>query len=128
MPIVTGDTKVVERGKADGVFISTAGVGVLPDGLSLSSDKARPGDAFLVSGSMADHGVRLMSRRKNLEFGIEILSDSAALHGLTAAMVGAAADALRVMRDPTRGGLAAALNEIAHQSNVGFTIAEDQSW
>ncbi|MFO1103011.1 MAG: hydrogenase expression/formation protein HypE [Methylocystis sp.] len=125
VPIVTGDTKVVERGKADGVFISTAGVGVLPDGLSLSSDKARPGDAVLVSGSMGDHGVAIMSRRENLEFGVEILSDSAALHGLTAAMIAAAGDALRVMRDPTRGGLAAALNEIAHQSNVGFTIAEE---
>jgi hydrogenase expression/formation protein HypE len=125
VPIVTGDTKVVERGKADGVFISTAGVGVLPDGLSLSSDKARPGDVVLISGSMGDHGVAIMSRRENLEFGVEILSDSAALHGLTAAMVGVAGDALRVMRDPTRGGLAAALNEIAHQSNVGFSIAEE---
>lgn len=125
VPIVTGDTKVVERGKADGVFISTAGVGVLPDGLSLSSDGARPGDAVLVSGSMGDHGVAIMSRRENLEFGVEILSDSAALHGLTAAMIGAAGGALRVMRDPTRGGLAAALNEIAHQSNVGLTIDEE---
>jgi hydrogenase expression/formation protein HypE len=125
VPIVTGDTKVVERGKADGVFISTAGVGVLPDGLSLSSDKARPGDAVLVSGSMGDHGVAIMSRRENLEFGVEILSDSAALHGLTASMIAVAGGALRVMRDPTRGGLAAALNEIAHQSNVGFAIAED---
>jgi hydrogenase expression/formation protein HypE len=125
VPIVTGDTKVVERGKADGVFISTAGVGVLPDGLSLSSDKARPGDAVLISGSMGDHGVAIMSRRENLEFGVDIFSDSAALHGLTAAMIAAAGDALRVMRDPTRGGLATALNEIAHQSNVGFMIAEE---
>ncbi|WP_428384738.1 hydrogenase expression/formation protein HypE [Methylocystis sp.] len=125
VPIVTGDTKVVEHGKADGVFISTAGVGVLPDGLSLSSDRARAGDAVLVSGSMGDHGVAIMSRRENLEFGVEILSDSSALHGLTAAMIGAAGGALRVMRDPTRGGLAAALNEIAHQSNVGFTIDEE---
>lgn len=124
VPIVTGDTKVVERGKADGVFISTAGVGVVPDGVTLSSDKARPGDAVLVSGSMGDHGVAIMSRRSNLEFGVEVLSDSAALHELTGEMTAIAGGSLRVMRDPTRGGLAAALNEIAHQSNVGFLIDE----
>jgi hydrogenase expression/formation protein HypE len=124
VPIVTGDTKVVERGKADGVFISTAGVGVLPEGISLSSDKAQPGDAVLVSGSMGDHGVAIMSRRENLQFDVEILSDSAPLHGLVADMMAAAGGALRVMRDPTRGGLAAALNEIALQSDVGFAIEE----
>jgi hydrogenase expression/formation protein HypE len=124
VPIVTGDTKVVERGKADGLFITTAGVGVLPEGLSLSSDKARPGDAVLVSGSMGDHGVAIMSKRENLAFDVQILSDSAPLHGLVAEMIAAAGGALRVMRDPTRGGLAAALNEIALQSNVGFAIEE----
>ncbi|QGM44367.1 hydrogenase expression/formation protein HypE [Methylocystis heyeri] len=124
VPIVTGDTKVVERGKADGVFISTAGVGVLPEEISLSSDKARPGDAVLVSGSMGDHGVAIMSRRENLQFDVEILSDSAPLHGLVADMIAAAGGSLRVMRDPTRGGLAAALNEIALQSDVGFAIEE----
>ncbi len=123
--IVTGDTKVVERGKADGVFISTAGVGVVPDGLTLSGDCARPGDAILVSGTLGDHGVAIMSSRENLQFETQILSDSASLHGLTAAMVAACGPDLRLMRDPTRGGLAATLNEIAHQSGVGIRIEED---
>jgi hydrogenase expression/formation protein HypE len=123
--IVTGDTKVVERGKADGVFISTAGIGMAPEGLHLSGEKARPGDAILVSGSLGDHGVAIMSSRENLQFDTQILSDSAALHGLVAAMVGACGAHLRLMRDPTRGGLAATLNEIAHQSGVGIRIEED---
>lgn len=124
--IVTGDTKVVERGKADGVFISTAGVGVVPDGLVLSGDRARPGDKVIVSGSMGDHGVAIMSSRENLTFETEILSDSAALNGLVEAMVAVAGPQLRLMRDPTRGGLAATLNELAHQSGVGFRIVEDR--
>lgn len=124
--IVTGDTKVVERGKADGVFISTAGVGVVPDGLALSGDRARPGDKVIVSGSMGDHGVAIMSSRENLTFETEILSDSAALNGLVEAMIAAAGPQLRLMRDPTRGGLAATLNELAHQSGVGFRIVEDR--
>lgn len=123
--IVTGDTKVVERGKADGVFISTAGVGVVPEGITLSGDRARPGDKVIVSGSMGDHGVAIMSSRENLTFETEILSDSAALNGLVEAMVAAAGPHLRLMRDPTRGGLAATLNELAHQSGVGFRIVED---
>ncbi|SCM75229.1 carbamoyl phosphate phosphatase, hydrogenase 3 maturation protein [uncultured Pleomorphomonas sp.] len=123
--IVTGDTKVVDRGKADGVFISTAGVGVVPDGLALSGDRARPGDRVIVSGSMGDHGVAIMSSRENLTFETEILSDSAPLNGLVEAMVAAAGPHLRLMRDPTRGGLAATLNELAHQSGVGFRIVED---
>ncbi|WP_296712475.1 hydrogenase expression/formation protein HypE [Rhodoblastus sp.] len=123
--IVTGDTKVVERGKADGVFISTAGIGAVPDGLLLSGEKARPGDAILVSGSLGDHGVAIMSSRENLQFDTQILSDSAALHGLVADMVAACGPHLRLMRDPTRGGLAATLNEIAHQSGVGIRIEED---
>lgn len=124
--IVTGDTKVVERGKADGVFISTAGVGVVPDGLALSGDKARPGDKVIVSGSMGDHGVAIMSSRENLTFETEIVSDSAALNGLVDVMVAAAGPHLRLMRDPTRGGLAATLNELAHQSGVGFRVVEDR--
>ncbi|MDU6374430.1 MAG: hydrogenase expression/formation protein HypE, partial [Bradyrhizobium sp.] len=123
--IITGDTKVVERGKADGVFISTAGVGVLPDGLDLSADKARPGDRVLLSGSLGDHGVAIMSKRQNLTFDTEIVSDSAALPGLVAAMVAAGGQGLRLMRDPTRGGLAATMNEIAQQSNLGFRLQED---
>jgi hydrogenase expression/formation protein HypE len=124
VPVITGDTKVVERGKADGVFISTAGVGIVPEGLELSGDKARPGDAVLLSGSMGDHGVAIMSKRENLEFDCELRSDSAALHGLVADMVAAAGPSLRLMRDPTRGGLAATLNEIAQQSGVGFRLDE----
>jgi hydrogenase expression/formation protein HypE len=123
--VVTGDTKVVERGKADGVFISTAGVGVVPERLALSGDRARPGDAVLVSGTMGDHGVAIMSRRENLSFETEIVSDSAALHGLVADMVAAAGSQLKLMRDPTRGGLAATLNELAQQSGVGFRLDED---
>ncbi|CCD93055.1 hydrogenase maturation protein HypE [Bradyrhizobium sp. ORS 375] len=123
--IITGDTKVVERGKADGVFISTAGVGVLPEGLDLSADKARPGDRVLLSGSLGDHGVAIMSKRQNLTFDTEIVSDSASLHGLVAAMVAAGGQGIRLMRDPTRGGLAATMNEIAQQSNLGFRLQEE---
>jgi len=122
--IVTGETKVVERGKADGVFICTTGLGVVPAGLALSGDRARPGDRVVLSGSIGDHGVAVMSKRNNLGFDTEILSDSAALHGLVADMVAAAGPALRLLRDPTRGGLAATLNEIAQQSRCGFLIDE----
>jgi hydrogenase expression/formation protein HypE len=104
VPVVAGDTKVVERGKADGVFISTAGVGIVPDGLDLSGDKARPGDVVIVSGSMGDHGVAVMSSRENLQFETSLVSDSAALHRLVERMVAAAGPSLRLMRDPTRGG------------------------
>ena len=121
--IVTGDTKVVERGKGDGVFITTAGVGVARPGVAPSGDRAQPGDVVLVSGTIGDHGVAIMSCRENLAFETTILSDSAALHGLVAAMV-AAVPAVRCLRDPTRGGLATTLNELAHQSAVGMTIRE----
>jgi hydrogenase expression/formation protein HypE len=122
--IVTGDTKVVERGKADGVFISTTCVGVVPTGLDLSGDKARPGDVVLLSGSIGDHGVAVMSKRENLSFETQVLSDTAALHELVALMVEVAGPSIRLMRDPTRGGLAATLNEVAHQSRVGVRIEE----
>lgn len=121
--IVTGDTKVVERGKADGVFITTSGVGVLPEGVNLSGTHARPGDAVLISGTIGDHGMAIMSQRENLQFDAPIASDSAALNGLTAALIASSAD-LRLMRDPTRGGLAATLNEIAQQSCCGITLME----
>ena len=123
VPVVSGDTKVVERGKGDGVFITTTGVGVLPEGLDLGGARARPGDAVLVSGSMGDHGVAIMSRRENLSFDAPIASDTAALHGLVAAMLATRAD-IRCLRDPTRGGLAATLNEIAGQSGVGMMLQE----
>ena len=125
VPVVTGDTKVVERGKADGVFVATTGIGVVPGGLNLSAEKARPGDRVILSGTIGDHGVAVMSKRRNLTFETDIVSDSAALHGLVAAMVETGGQALRVMRDPTRGGLAATLNELAQQSGVGFRIEED---
>ncbi|UFW50986.1 MULTISPECIES: hydrogenase expression/formation protein HypE [Bradyrhizobium] len=122
--IITGDTKVVERGKADGLFISTTGIGIVADGLDLSADKARVGDRVLVSGSLGDHGVTIMSKRQNLALQTEVGSDSAALHDLVAVMVAAGGSGIRVMRDPTRGGLAATLNEIAHQSELGFRLHE----
>jgi hydrogenase expression/formation protein HypE len=121
--IVTGDTKVVERGKGDGVFINTTGIGVVPPGVSPSGDRACPGDAILVSGTIGDHGVAIMSTREGLSFDTSTISDSAALHGLVAAMVAAVPD-IHVMRDPTRGGLATTLNEIANQSSVGMTLRE----
>ena len=123
VPVVTGDTKVVERGKGDGVFITTTAVGVLPDGLELGGNRARPGDVVLVSGSIGDHGVAIMSQRENLRFDAPILSDTAALNGLIAAMLATNAD-IRCLRDPTRGGLAAPLNEIAGQSGVGMMLHE----
>ncbi len=123
VPIVTGDTKVVEKGKGDGVFITTTGVGVVPEGVEVSGDRARPGDRVLVSGTLGDHGVAIMSFRENLEFETTIRSDTAALHGLVAAMVEAVPE-VRCLRDPTRGGLAATLNEFARASGVGFRIRE----
>jgi hydrogenase expression/formation protein HypE len=123
VPVVTGDTKVVERGKGDGIFITTTGVGVVPEGVNISGDRARPGDAILVSGSIGDHGVAIMSSRENLEFETSIVSDSAALHGLVAEMV-AAVPGIHCLRDPTRGGLASTLNELARQSGVGMQIRE----
>jgi hydrogenase expression/formation protein HypE len=123
VPIVTGDTKVVERGKGDGVFITTTGVGAIPDGVNISGDRARPGDKVLLSGTIGDHGVAILSKRENLEFETQILSDSAALHELVAAMVAAAPD-IHSLRDPTRGGLAATLNELARQSGVGMRLNE----
>jgi hydrogenase expression/formation protein HypE len=123
VPIVTGDTKVVERGKGDGVFITTTGIGVVPAGVNISGERALPGDAIIVNGPIGDHGVAILSLRENLSFGTAIQSDTAALHGLVAAMVGAVAD-IHVLRDPTRGGLATTLNEIARQSGVGMMLRE----
>lgn len=123
VPVVTGDTKVVERGKGDGIFITTTGVGVLPDGLELGGARARPGDVVLVSGTLGDHGVAIMSLRENLSFEAAISSDTAALHGLIADLMATGAD-IRCLRDPTRGGLASSLNEIAGQSGVGMMLHE----
>lgn len=123
VPVVTGDTKVVEQGKGDGVFISTTGVGVVAAGVRISGANARPGDVVLLSGSIGEHGVAVLSKRASLDFETTIESDSAALHGLVAAML-AASNGVRVLRDPTRGGLATTLNEIARQSSVGMLLDE----
>ena len=123
VPVVTGDTKVVEAGKADGVFITTTGVGVLREGVELSGANARPGDVVLVSGDLGDHGTAIMSMREGLEFSTAIRSDTAALHGLIEAILATGAD-IRCLRDPTRGGLATTLNEIARQSKVGVMLEE----
>jgi hydrogenase expression/formation protein HypE len=123
--IVTGDTKIVERGHGDGVFITTTGIGIVPPGIDLSASRAAPGDHVILSGSVGDHGVAVMSKRANLGFETELLSDSAALNGLVGNMVRAAGAALHAMRDPTRGGLASALNEIAQTAGVGFVIDEN---
>jgi hydrogenase expression/formation protein HypE len=125
VPIVTGDTKVVEQGKGDGVFISTTGVGVVPLGRSIGGANAQPGDVVLVSGPIGDHGVAVLSQRESLEFETAIVSDTAALHGLVAALLTAVPEgAVHVLRDPTRGGLATTLNEIARQSAVGVRLEE----
>ena len=123
VPIVTGDTKVVERGNGDGVFITTTGIGVIPDGVLISAHRAQPGDAILLSGAVGDHGLAVLSQRQHLNFDTPIHSDTAALHELVAAMVAAVPD-IHCLRDPTRGGLASALNEIAQQAEVGMKLYE----
>jgi hydrogenase expression/formation protein HypE len=123
--VVTGDTKVVERGRGHGCYINTAGVGAVPDGVSIGPDRARAGDVVLLSGSIGDHGMAVMSVREGLEFETVIESDSTSLHGLVEAML-EESSAVRVLRDPTRGGLAASLNEIARSSKAGIVIEESK--
>lgn len=123
VPIVTGDTKVVEQGKGDGVFITTTGIGVVAEDVMLSGNLARPGDKILLSGTLGDHGMAILSQRAGLSFDAPIVSDTAALHGLVADMLASGAR-LRTLRDPTRGGLATTLNEIARQSGVGMLLQE----
>ncbi|HUK64649.1 MAG TPA: hydrogenase expression/formation protein HypE, partial [Dongiaceae bacterium] len=124
IPVVTGDTKVVDRGKGDGVFINTTGLGVVPDGVEIAPRRARPGDHVLLSGPIAEHGIAILSVREGLEFESPVVSDSAALHGLAAAAVAAAGEALHVLRDPTRGGVSSAVNEIAQAAGVGIRLEE----
>jgi hydrogenase expression/formation protein HypE len=121
--LVTGDTKVVDRGKGDQVFITTSGIGLVPEGRTLSISAARPGDRILVSGTIGDHGIAIMSVREGIEFETVLESDTAPLSGLTAAMLSACPE-IRCMRDPTRGGLSGALNELAAASGVGVEIGE----
>ncbi len=123
--IITGDTKVVERGKGDGVFISTTGIGIVPHGIHVSGNNARPGDHVLLSGYMGDHGVAIMSQRNNLQFFTSIQSDTAPLHDLVLQMI-TSVPTLHCLRDPTRGGVATTLNEWALQSQVGFMIDEQK--
>ena len=129
--LVTGDTKVVNRGKGDKVFITTTGIGLVDRGTQLSADRARPGDKILLSGYIGDHGITILSQRENLEFESALESDCAALNGLVDAMLDEAAaanalDGFRVMRDPTRGGVATVLNEIAGRSKAGMELRETQ--
>ncbi|WP_236243742.1 hydrogenase expression/formation protein HypE [Streptomyces sp. CC228A] len=121
--VATGDTKVVESGHGDGVYVTTSGIGIVPDGVDIHPRRARPGDAVIVSGPIGMHGVAVLSVREGLEFGVEIASDTAPLAGLVAAMLEVCPD-LHVLRDPTRGGLAASLNEIARASGTGVRLQE----
>lgn len=121
--IVTGDTKVVNRGHGDGVFINTSGIGFTPSGVSLSGANCKPGDKILVTGTMGDHGITIMSCREELSFNADIQTDAAPLNHLIAEVIAAAPDT-RCFRDPTRGGLASTLNELASQSGVDFIVDE----
>jgi len=121
--IVTGDTKVVDRGSCDGIFINTSGLGVIPDGLNLSPLNIRPGDAVLLSGTLADHGMAVLTTREKLSFQSEVRSDTAALNGLVAALL-KASPGTRTLRDPTRGGAATTLNEFAATAGVGIKLNE----
>lgn len=121
--IIAGDTKVVERGHGDGVFISTTGIGSIPNGISLSGNQAQPGDVILLSGPIGDHGIAIMAQRNHLDFFTTLQSDTCALHELVAHMI-TSSNGLHCLRDPTRGGLATTLNELAHQSKVGICIDE----
>ncbi|WP_037907822.1 hydrogenase expression/formation protein HypE [Actinacidiphila yeochonensis] len=121
--VATGDTKVVEAGHGDGVYINTAGIGLVPEGVDIRPQRAVPGDVVLLSGPVGAHGVAIMSVREGLEFGVDVRSDTAPLNGLVEAVLGATKD-VHVLRDPTRGGLAASLNEIAAASGVGVAVRE----
>ncbi len=122
--IVTGDTKVVNRGSADRLFVNTAGVGVVPPGVSVSGSNAKPGDKVILSGSIGDHGIAVLSQREGLSFSTRLRSDCAPLNLMVAEMI-EAGPGIRAMRDPTRGGLATTLNELAAQSRVGIKIEEE---
>ena len=121
--VVTGDTKVVEKGSADGLFINTSGIGVVPEEVRLSAGQTRAGDSVLLSGAIGEHGIAIMTKREGIEFESGLSSDSAALHTLVADMLAASRE-IRCLRDPTRGGVSSTLNEIASQADVGIEIDE----
>lgn len=121
--IVAGDTKVVEQGHGDGIYINTAGVGIVPDGVTIGPDRLRPGDVVLINGTLGDHGIAVLSKREGLTFETDLVSDSAALNGLVETLLSVAPH-VHCLRDPTRGGLAAALNELAGTSDVGIEVEE----
>ena len=123
--IVTGDTKVVNRGSADKLFINTAGVGIVPEGTDISASNARPGDMIILSGNIGDHGIAVLSQREGLEFRVPVPSDCVPLNKTVADMLSASVN-IHCLRDPTRGGLATTLNDFAQQSNVGIRIEEDK--
>ena len=122
--IVAGDTKVVPRGKADKIFINTAGIGIVPPGIMIGGQHAQPGDAVLINGTIGDHGMAVLCKREGLTFENEIQSDAASLNDLVAKMIDACRH-IHVLRDPTRGGVATTLNEIAQQSRVGIRLFEE---
>jgi hydrogenase expression/formation protein HypE len=124
--VITGDTKVVDRGKGDGVFINTTGIGLIPAGVQVAPTRARSGDVVLISGQVAVHGIAIMSVREGLEFETALESDSAPLHAIVASVLDRAGDAVHVLRDPTRGGVASALNEIAAAARVGIRLEENR--
>ncbi len=121
--LVTGDTKVVDRGKADKIFINTSGLGVIPDGVNIGPSRAQVGDQIIMSGAMAVHGIAIMSVREGLEFESEIASDTAPLNGLVDSILASGRD-VHVLRDPTRGGITSALTEIAQAAKVGILLDE----
>jgi hydrogenase expression/formation protein HypE len=124
VPIATGDTKVVDRGKADRIFINTTGIGIVPDGVDIAPERVRQNDVVIVSGNIASHGIAIMSIREGLEFETAVVTDSAPLHDLVAALIRAVGSSLHALRDPTRGGVASALNEIAASAAAGIHIDE----
>ena len=123
--LVTGDTKVVDRGKGDKLFINTSGIGIIADGVQINPKQAKPCDKIILSGSIAEHGIAIMSVREGLEFETQIKSDCAPLNGLVETMLTTSKE-IHVLRDPTRGGVASVLNEIAESAQVGISISEEQ--
>jgi hydrogenase expression/formation protein HypE len=124
VPVATGDTKVVDRGKGDGIYINTTGIGLIRESINISPLRAQPGDKVLISGRIAEHGMAIMSVREGLAFETELVSDSAPLNALVAAVLDAAGEHVHVLRDPTRGGVSSALNEIAQAAKVGIRLVE----